>query len=122
MVTARVPRDLFLGKCCAFAKGDPELIGLFSAMRIDELNDSRRYVSPKPCAVEHTIVANDRLDMMGPLPIRYVHTEVMRSPGLANARNIVLLAFDRHQRHFGDSRRLHQLAAVPVIVSGERLT
>src|SRR5690606_27162440 len=93
-----------------------------SAMRIDELNDSRCDISPKPRTVEHTIVANDWLNMMGTLLLRYIHTEVMCGPGLANAGNIVLLAFDRHQRHFGDSRRLHQLAALPVVVPSKRFT
>src|SRR3546814_1472453 len=60
-------------------------------------------------AVEHPVVADARLDVVVVVLGRNAATQIMRRLGLAEAADVVLLAFHRHQR------RAAELAAVDKI-------
>src|SRR3546814_8028660 len=55
-------------------------------------------------AVEHPVVADARLDVVVVVLGRNAATQIMRRLGLAEAADVVLLAFHRHQRRAADLR------------------
>src|SRR4030042_3893681 len=71
----------------------PALVGGY------EIADFRRYFGAKTGSVEHAIMADAGLQMVRAEAGGKVGAQSLRSHGLTDPRNVVLLAFDRHQRH-----------------------
>src|SRR3546814_4497253 len=63
-------------------------------------------------AVEHPVVADARLDVVVVVLGRNAATQIMRRLGLAEAADVVLLAFHRHQRRAADLAAVDKLAAM----------
>ena len=64
----------------------------------DEIGDARRDLGAEARAVEDAVMADLRLHVVGAHVGRDVDADVVRRLGLADAGNVVVLAFDGQQR------------------------
>ena len=71
-----------------------------------ELADLGRNELPEARAVEHAVVADVELQIVQLAAGGNIDAEIVRSLGLADAGNVVLLALDRHQAAAADRRQI----------------
>ncbi len=90
-------------------------------MRSNEVIDFRNDFGAEAGAVEHAIVTGARLQMMSLHRGRQVLAQRMGSEGLPNPGDVVLLAFNGHQRHAANSLRIDGPATVDHFSLGERM-
>src|SRR5690606_23386928 len=74
----------------------------------DEVANARLNLVPKTAAVENAVMPDARLDIVLPALVGQTGREVLSRPGLAAARDVVLLALDRHQADIEDRLRPDQ--------------
>jgi len=67
-----------------------------SVMRKHKITDARRDLGAEARAVEHAVMADVRLFPMYLVLGRDVHAQVVRGPGLADRRDIIVLTLNRH--------------------------
>jgi hypothetical protein len=79
---------------------------------VDELHDARHDLGAEAAAVEHAVVACAFLQMMALAGFGNVAAQVVGGFGLADAGNVVVFAFHRHQRRSGDRGRIDRFAAM----------
>ena len=79
-------------------------------MGADEFAHARVDFGAEAAAVEHAVMADALLQMVDPHGDRDVAADVVRRLGLADAGDVVVLSFHRHQRHMTDGVRAHFLA------------
>src|SRR5271165_7685448 len=96
---------------CAGAVG-PRRLGRSLVDERDESQDPRHDLLAEAGAVEHAVMADLQLQMMQLLPVRDVGAQLMGGIGLADPRNIVLLALDREQPAIADRGRIDWGAAM----------
>ena len=89
--------------------------------RQDEVGDTRSDFGSEARAVEHAVMADARLQPMRLTVRRYVDAEFMRRLGLADAGNIVVLAFDGEQRDALDRGKIDGPAAMRHLAERQRV-
>ena len=67
--------------------------------RQHEIGNARHDFRTKPRTVEHAVMSDTLLHVMHAAVIRYGRAQRVRGFGLAEAGDVVVLAFDRHQCH-----------------------
>src|SRR6185437_1553065 len=77
-----------------------------------EVGDAGRDLGAEARAVEHAIVPDIRLEIMRLVLGRNSRAQSVRGFGLADAGNVVMLAFDRQQRDARDHARIDHAAAM----------
>src|SRR5215203_982847 len=99
--------------CCGQGGHRPRL----DALRVhlvgeDEIGDAGRDLGLEAGAVEHAVVTDAELQVVGLLVRRQVRRELERSKRLADARDVVLLALDSHDGAAPDREEVHRLVPV----------
>ena len=83
-----------------FGSGDQFRFGI--GRRQHEIGNSRHDFRTEPRTVEHTVMTDALLHVMHATMIRNRRAQRVCRLGLSKTRDVVLLAFDRHQRHAAD--------------------
>ena len=116
--TNRIPNFVVINPACLGANCRqimtfpyPRMFTL-SLTRLDVVAQHRVDLRVPSPAVEDAIVADACLQVMG-LHVRpQARTQVLRSEGLADSADVVLLALDRHQKRLLDCAQINRLALV----------
>ena len=90
-------------------------------LREHEIGDARRDLGAEARAVEHAVVADAELQIMRLALRRNVDAQPVRGLGLADAGNVVVLAFDGEQRGVADLARIDRPAAVRHLALRQRV-
>ena len=90
-------------------------------MAVCEISNSRRDLGPEPAAVEHTVVTDAGLEIVELLVRRKIAAQILCRLGLAQAGDVVFLAFNRKQRGLCYLARIDQLVAVRERPPGQRV-
>ena len=91
------------------------------AMGQGKIDDARANLGPKARAVEDAVMADLGLHIVDALVVGDVDAQMLRGLGLADAGNVVVLAFDGQQRGPPDLGQVDPLAAMHHLALRQRV-
>src|SRR5438128_3654602 len=105
-----------------WANGRGYALGGHRVDRERKIRDARHDLGAKARAIEHTVVPDVRLQPVDLAAWRDIGAQGVRSLGLTDARNVVVLALDRHQPDAADGSRIDRDAAMGHVPFRQRVT